>query len=202
MIAPVLYAVPGLLLGGICLAMQGPLPGDVALTRLLQDIFGTTPAWAEMLTTTAKMPGLWATLVVASILDGLRSGWRGALAPPLALALAYVVDGVARLLMFAPRPAAELVAVAAPSASSGLPSTFGLVYGALFGAVLCVRPRGRTALGLAAAMSVLLLAGASARMVLGGHWGSQVAASLLLGVALAGAAQILVERWCGHPTSC
>jgi len=88
--------------------------------------------------------------------------------------------------VFAPKPAAELVAVAAPSASSGLPSTFGLVYAGLFGAALLASGRGGASAAAGAALAgLLVVAGSGARIVLGGHWTSQLAASLLLGLALA-----------------
>jgi hypothetical protein len=92
--------------------------------------------------------------------------------------------------VFAPKPATELVAVAAPSGSSGLPSTFGLVYAGLFGAALLASGRGGASGAAAPAVAGLLVtAGSCARIVLGGHWTSQLLASLSLGLALAALAQ-------------
>jgi len=178
-------AAGALLLGAACSIAQGPLPGDLAITGALQAALGTTPPWALAMTETAKMPWLAATLTVAVALEAVRAGWRGALGPPVALLLALALDALLRLVLFAPRPSADLVAVASASASSGLPSTFGLFYGALFGAAACLLARRRAAaLAASSLAAALLVVGACARVVLGGHWSSQVLASLLLGAAL------------------
>jgi membrane-associated phospholipid phosphatase len=180
----------GLLLGAACVIAQGPLPGDVALVRSLQAIAGASPAWAALLTRTAKPPLVWATAGLAAALGFVRGGGRGAAAPPLTFLAAQLVDTVLRGAIFAPRPTPGLVAVVAPASGSGLPSTFALVYGALFGSVI-LTPRGRgTAPAIAAWVGVVLLAaGACARIVLAGHWPSQVLASLLVSFALAMAVQ-------------
>ena len=187
-----------LALGGACLLAQGPLPGDVGATRLLQALFGDDPGWARFLTKSARAPGLWATLLLAIGLAGIRGGRRAALVPPLALIVALLLDVALRALIFAPRPDASLVKVASASAGSGLPSTFALVYGALFGAVLFVRARtgGRAPTrerlvgGLAAGM---IVAGGGARIVLGGHWASQVLASLALACAAVLALRVALQ---------
>jgi len=173
------------LVGAACLAAQGPLPGDVAATRALQSVLGESPAWAQWVTPSAKAPGVWATLCVAVALAYARGGAPAAAAPPVALLAAHGLDTLLRALVFAPKPDPELVAVAVRSAASGLPSTFGLVYGGLFGAVL-LAPAARDAPATAAAAlaAALLAVGACARLVLGGHWASQMLASLLLAFAL------------------
>ncbi|CAG0997721.1 hypothetical protein BURK2_02786 [Burkholderiales bacterium] len=184
--------------GAACLAAAGPVPGDVALVRALQGILGPAPGFAEAVTATAKPPWLFATLALAMVLAGRGGGWRRAIATLVALAAAHGADSALRALIHAPRPMPDLVAVAAPSASSGLPSTFGLVYGALFGSVVLAsigRPPG--SMPLAAVSIVLLAIGAVSRTVLGGHWPSQMLASLLLGFAIACAARLVVERLLG-----
>lgn len=190
--APVLLALLALLIGGASVAMQGPLPGDATIARASQDLFGSAPGWAFGLTETAKAPLLWATLVVASALAWLAAGGRGALAVPVAYALAFAADKALRAAIFVPRAAEPLVAVAEAASSSGLPSTFGLVHGAMFGVAALApgRTRARAALRLAAI--ALLLCGCTARVVLGGHWPSQMLASAALGVALAGLALAIV----------
>nr|WP_314443718.1 phosphatase PAP2 family protein [uncultured Sphingomonas sp.] len=169
------------------MAFPGPLPGDVTLTLTVQRLLGDDPAWARWLTQSAKFPMAWALLGIAAALTWIVRGWRGALAAGFAFALAHGLDKLLRLLVSTPRPSADLVAVAAPASSSGLPSTFGLVYGALFGLTTIAalgqrRPAARAILLLSAA---LLASGFLARVVLGGHWPSQMLLSLLLG-ALAG----------------
>ena len=173
--------VTSLVLGAACLVAQGPLPGDVAVTRALQSLMGEAPAWAEFLTNTAKSPGVWLTLCLSVGLAYARAGWWSTAAPPLALLVAHLMNGFLRALIFAPKPSSELVSVATASAASGLPSTFALVYGGLFGAVVFA-PGERNVVSTSAAIlsAGFIAVGACARLVLGGHWASQVLASLLL----------------------
>lgn len=189
----VLLAVSACLVGGASLALQGPLPGDVAVTLAVQDALGTRSAWAGWLTDTARAPMLWGTIMIAALLAYRVSGWRGAVAAPLAYGLAFVADKAFRAVIFAPRPDPALIAVADPSASSGLPSTFGLVYAAMFGAALLAKGHRRTwpARTIAAA---LIVAGCTARVALGGHWPSQIAASATFGLMLALGALALTRR--------
>jgi membrane-associated phospholipid phosphatase len=170
--------------------MQGPLPGDVAATQGLQAMLGTDPDWARWLTAIAKAPFLWGTLALAVLLAWRVGRWRAALAVPLAYALAFAADKALRAMVYVPRPDPALVAVADPSASSGLPSTFGLVFGAAFGVSLLTRGD-KSARWIA---GTLLIAGLAARIVPGGHWPSQMLASATLGVLLALAALATVRR--------
>lgn len=192
--APVLLALIGLVIGGASAVLQGPLPGDVALTRSVQAVMGARPEWAEWLTATAKAPLLWGTLAVAGMLAWRVGHWRAALAVPIAYALAFATDKACRAVLFVPRPDPELVAVTAPSASSGLPSTFGLVYGAMFGAALLASGLARRSRPARIIAAALLLAGIAARVVSGGHWGSQMVASTALGLVLAWAAVTVIRR--------
>lgn len=188
----------GVIMGGACLIAQGPLPGDVAATRLLQAAFGDDPVWARLLTRSAHAPWLWPTLLVAVGLAFLRGGRWTALVPPFGWIIVLVVDRGLRALVFAPRPAASLVEVASVGEGSGLPSTFALVYGVTFGAVLLARARreersrmeGTLAVVVAAAV---LMAGCAGRIVLGGHWPSQVLASLALAFTIVLSLQVAID---------
>ena len=188
-LAAVVGLAAGVLLGVASWSAQGPLPGDVAVTRGLQGLFGAEPGWAESLTRTAKAPWVWPTLLVGAALAVLKSGWRGAATVAVAFLLAKGLDFALRATIHVPKPTADLVPVASPSDASGLPSTFGLAYGAAFGAALLL-PRavgGAGAVGgiVAAVVAAgLLVAGACCRVVLGGHWFSQMAASLLVAFGL------------------
>jgi hypothetical protein len=154
--------------GGASLLWQGPVPGDAALAAALQAAFGTQPAWAGWLTATAKAPLLFATLALGMGLAWRTTGWRPAAAVPLAYALAFVADKGLRAVLFVPRPDPALVAVTEPAASSGLPSTFGLVYGAMLGAAVLAPGGGVQGRAARLAAGVLLIAGMAARIVLGG----------------------------------
>lgn len=182
------------LMGGASLWAQGPLPGDTALTLALQSAFSSGPGWAGWLTASAKAPILLGTIMLAAMLAWAVAGVRAAVSVPIAYALAFFADKALRAVLFVPRPDPALVAVAEPAASSGLPSTFGLMYGALFGAALLARPRGGKVIPVRLIAAGLLLAGCAARVVLAGHWASQITASTALGLALAKAALALALR--------
>jgi len=177
----ILLAFAGVVIGMASLFVQGPLPGDVFLTRMVQAIMGNEPSWAGFLTKTAKYPLLWLTLAIGIGMAWGRNGWRGAAAIPVVFICAQIIDKVLRVLVYVPRPTPDLVSVVSLSTSSGFPSTFALVYGAIFGVILVAPGRkGLIPAGLAALSLMLLGAGVSARIVLGGHWMSQMIASLLL----------------------
>lgn len=191
--ATAVLAVLVVLSGGASLAVQGPLPGDAALTLGLQELLGPRPAWAGWLTKTAKAPLLWGTLVLVGGLGWWSAGLRGAASVPLAYGLAFLADKGLRAALFVPRPDPAVVAVADPAASSGLPSTFGLVYGAMFGAALLASGSARPGIAARCLAGLLLAGGATARIVLGGHWASQMVASTALGLLLALAALAITD---------
>gem|GEM_PF-847640 len=193
--AGVLVAV-AVVVGAAVLAADGPLPGDASLTRAVQDGLGASPAWARALTDTAKPPAAFALTAAVAAAGWAVGGVRNAAAAGLSFALAFAADKLLRLVMHVPKPDAALVAVDAPSASSGLPSTFALTYGALLG-VLLLAPRTARRPAVDAVRLVaaaLLAAGLLARVVLGGHWTSQMIASTAAGLALGGLALSLSDR--------
>jgi len=173
-------------LAGIAsLVAGGPVPGDVGITRALQSLLGAAPDWAGFMTQTAKAPLLWGTLAIGSGLAALIGGWREAIAVPLAYGLAWLADKALRALLFVHKPDADLVAVASASTASGLPSTFGLVYGSVFGVVFWLQGNTAAAIPARLAALLLILTGSAARIVLVGHWTSQMIASICVGVLLA-----------------
>ncbi|CAN5176177.1 hypothetical protein BH10PSE13_BH10PSE13_03900 [soil metagenome] len=186
-------ASAGLLLGGLSCWAQGPLPGDVPVTRAVQALLGVNPLWANIVTKTATAPWMWLmTALVALVLGWLRGG-RMALTVVLSFAVAVALDGLLRHFIHVPRPLADLIAVAKPSPSSGLPSTFGLVGGATMGLVALIDRRGAgrfvAVLGWA-----YLLAGFAARVTMGGHWASQLLASYAVALGFAMLLRGIVAR--------
>lgn len=181
-------------LGGAAWLLQGPVPPDVRVTRFLQGVLPTPFDWPGRLSALGKMPWVLATIGAGAGLAALVGGVRGALAVPLAYGLARLADLALRAVLFVPRPNPELIAAAGASASSGLPSTFGLTFGALFSVAFWVRgPPGR-AEAVRLIVAFLLLLGALARILPGGHWPSQMIASLVLGAVLAGLAVRIALR--------
>jgi membrane-associated phospholipid phosphatase len=194
MIKAALLACLVLVTGAASCIMQGPVPGDIAMTKALQQALGFEPEWALWLTDTAKAPLLWGTMAVASGLAWVVAGGRAVLAVPLAYGLAFAADKALRAMVSVPRPDATVVAIAEPSSSSGLPSTFGLVYGAIFGVALLAGASIKTVLPARLAAAGLIVAGSIARVVLGGHWMSQMIGSVALGLLLALGATGLTVR--------
>lgn len=178
----------GLVLGLGLLAAKFPvLPGDVALVRLGQSLVGESTGWAYTITNIAKAP--WAYVLVgltAGISWRLRGPWTAG-SSVIAYLLAHGIDRLLKPLIGRPRPSPELIEVAGSTAGFSCPSTFALVYAATFGFLLCMlcqQPRsGWRNAGLVFCALALLL-GASARVVLGGHWPSDLVFSYLLGALL------------------
>lgn len=177
----------GLLLGLLNWVMQGPVPGDALLTRSLQALFGHQPGWANIITKSATEPWMWAMTLAVAILLHILHGARMALAAPISFALAIAADGLLRFYLHSPRPLAALVAVAKPSPSSGLPSTYGLVTGATIGLLAIVALADRRGVVRAIGWIAIgwMVAGWAARVTMGGHWTSQLLASYALSAIMA-----------------
>lgn len=132
-----------LIAGGASLWTQGPAPVDLAITRLLQQFVAADAPWIVWLSQTAGWPGIVVTALVAAVFAASLAGLRGAAAALGGMILAMVTERALRLIIWVPRPSAELVDVAKASASSGLPSTFAIFYGAACGALILLAPRRR-----------------------------------------------------------
>lgn len=174
----------GLLLGALSCWAQGPLPGDLPVTRALQAVLGIKPSWAEIVTKTATAPWMWLMTGLVALVLGWLHGWRMAVTVVLSFAVAIALDGFLRHFIHVPRPLAELVGVAKPSPGSGLPSTFGLVGGATMGLVATIGRRGAGRYLMLVGWAYLF-AGFAARVTMGGHWPSQLLASYAAAMGLA-----------------
>ncbi|QEG24901.1 phosphatase PAP2 family protein [Mariniblastus fucicola] len=180
-----IFLAIGIAGGAASVVSQGPLPADIAITRFLQSTLGSEPSWAGPITQSAKPPTVWLLLVGGLGLVWIRTGWRGPVAVLTAFLSIKLVDFILRASVHTPKPIADLVAVASPSESSGFPSTFGLVYGAVFGCIVFARSSDDWKSTAALVTSIgMILIGAISRIVLGGHWTSQMVASLCLAFAI------------------
>lgn len=182
-------------LGGSSLWLQGPLPLDLEMTRGLQRLIDARSPWIEWLSMTAGWPGIIATTLVAAVFAASLARLPGAVALILGTGVAMASERLLRMLIYAPRPSDATVEVAKISASSGLPSTFALFYGALCGSLILLGggKNGREGTAVRWAAGALLLVGCAGRVAAGGHWTSQVLASAALG----GLAAILALRLAG-----
>jgi len=182
-------------LGGANWGLQSPLPLDIEITRLLQDGIDARASWIDWLSQTAG----WPLIIVSTLVAGLFAASLGRLPGAAALIggviIAMASERLLRLAMYAPRPSEELVEVAKASASSGLPSTFAIFYGAVCGGLILLahRKRGTEALAVRIVAWALLAIGCIGRVAAGGHWTSQVMASAALG----GLAAIVATRIAG-----
>lgn len=181
-----------LVLGGAGVWLNGPLPLDIEATRLLQQGINARAAWIEWLSETAGWPLIVVSTLVAGLFAASLARLPGALAVIIGVGIAMAAERLLRLAIFVPRPSSEMVEVAKASASSGLPSTFAIFYGAACGGLILLthRMRGREAMAVRIAAWALLIIGCAGRVAAGAHWTSQVLASAALG----GLAAILAAR--------
>ena len=181
-----------LVLGGGGVWLNGPLPIDVEATRLLQQGIDARAPWIGWLSETAGWPWIIVSTLVAGLFAASLARLPGAAAVIIGVGIAMASERLMRLAIFVPRPSPELVEVAKASASSGLPSTFAIFYGAACGGLIMLThgKRGAEAMAVRFAAWALLIVGCAGRVAAGGHWTSQVLASAALG----GLAAILAAR--------
>ncbi len=156
--------------------VSGPVPGDVAITRAIQALVPADAEWTARMTGAAKMPWLLASLALSAATCFWMAGWRGLLLLALAMALAFTLDAGLRASFHVPKPTADMVAVLSPSASSGLPSTFALRFGAMLGVPLLLA-HWQHWWAVFWLVIALFAAGFIARVAPGGHWPSQMLAT-------------------------
>jgi membrane-associated phospholipid phosphatase len=169
----------------VCLTYLLYLPGDVASTRFIQSVLPESKRWAQVLSSTAKMPLLLVLIAVTFILSWVIAGWRAgllSLASFIGLSLLGTWLGPA---VSQPRPSPELVEVTGTLSGSAFPSIFAFHYISTLGfvAVLAgVKASGKLRWILLTVCCSLLVVGAIARVELAAHWPSDVALSYLIGL--------------------
>jgi membrane-associated phospholipid phosphatase len=191
----VALVILSLVLGGWSYWQQGPLPLDLAITRHLQTLIAAQSLWIEWLSSSAGWPMIVVSALVVAVFAASLAGLRGAAGALAGIGLAMAAERGLRMLIFVPRPDPALVDVAKASASSGLPSTFAIFYGAAAAALVLTSlgKRGREAQIVRWGAVVLLVAGCVGRVAAGGHWTSQVVASAALGALASLAAMHLFK---------
>ena len=160
----------------------GPLPGDLALTRLLQ---GLPPDGPAGLLLSYVGDAVWFLPVVALAVALLWRRWADALFILLASVTGLLVGDALKLLVARPRPPVELVQTPGPSDSYGFPSGTALLTVALVGAacyLLRPAPRPHFVVVLAASLLLAVTVGIS-RVYVGEHWATDVLGGWLFGGA-------------------
>jgi membrane-associated phospholipid phosphatase len=161
------------------------LPGDVAVTRLIQALLPESKRWAQVLSSTAEMPWVLVLIAVTFCLSWIIGGWRASLLSLAAFIGLGLLGKWLGPLIAQPRPSPELVQVTRTLSGSAFPSIFAFHYMATVGfvAVLAAaKGSGMVRWVLLVFCVSLLIAGWIARVALAAHWPSDVALSYLIGI--------------------
>lgn len=172
------------ILGAVIAAHPGPLAGELAFVRALQDLPEPVPSLAEFVRFTTGSEG--ALLVAAPAIAWLV--WRGRrddyLAVAVVLGTILVVQPVTKEIVDRPRPDTSQVDVRAGHESRSYPSGHSLstttVWGAAAGLLWLARRR-----RLAAIATVPIVLTGFASSVQGVHWPSDAIGGTLVGFAAA-----------------
>ena len=161
------------------------LPGDVSITRLIQSVLPESKHWAQVLSSTAKMPWVLVLIALTFALSWMISGWRASLLSIASFIGLWLLGNWLGPVIAQPRPSPELVQVAEATPGSAFPSIFAFNYISTAGylAVLsAVKGSGKLRWALLVICTSLLVIGGTARIDLAAHWPSDVAISYLIGL--------------------
>lgn len=160
------------------------LPGDLTLARGIQTLGPVSNALAQWTTKSAETPWSFILLGLSVLGAWAISGRRAALlAFPVFFGL-WLFGIWLSPLIAQPRPSPDLIGVIGRPRGFSFPSIFGLIYASTFGYIALLalaRSRGPAAIFIAVACALVLLVGASARIVLGAHWPSDLWVAYLMG---------------------
>jgi undecaprenyl-diphosphatase len=167
-------------------AGEGTLPGDVPVTRAVQD--ASLPG-AEILAKIVNSVGGTTGILLVTLVGAYLLARRGQGAAALVLIGAFALRCANALLkgpIESPRPTSDLVHVAETSDGFGFPSAHVMGVVILYGALLVLAPelirsRAWRLLVQAAALLMLLTIGYG-RISVGAHWPSDVLGAYLYGV--------------------
>jgi len=159
-------------------------PGDVICTRLVQSLLPESKRWAQLLSSTAKMPWVLVLVAVTFCLSWVIAGRRAALLSLASFMGLWWLGEWLGPLIGQRRPSPELVQVADSLSGSAFPSIFAFNYGSTVGflAVLAgLKTSGKLRWATVIICSSLLFVGWIARVDLAAHWPSDVGISYLIG---------------------
>lgn len=166
------------------LIADGPLPGEVALIRWLQDFGQPVPAFADVVRATTGTEGNLVVGILPAIWLVGRFGRRGLAAVAICLASMLVVQPVAKELVDRDRPTSAEVEVRAEHASRSYPSGHSLSTTTVWGSAALLAARsGRR--GAAGVLTVPIACTGVASGIHGVHWASDAIAGTIIGAAAA-----------------
>ena len=169
----------------ICMKYLPYLPGDVAVTRLIQSCLPESKNWAQVLSSTAKPPWVFGLIAVTFVFSWVIAGWRAGLLSIASFVGLWLLGTWLGPVIGQPRPSPELVQVAESAAGSAFPSIFAFNYMATIGflGVLAALKAVRSLRwALLIICTSLLVIGGIARIDRAAHWPSDVAISYLIGL--------------------
>ncbi len=158
----------------------GPLPGDLALSRLFQQ---PLPDGLVGYLLVRASDVVWFLSPLAVLVAMLVRQWLAAAFILLASFIGVLVAVVIRALVARPRPTADLVRVYVSPESYSFPSTTAFFAATFLGIVgyLAWQPRRRV--GIVTLGILLLLSSGLSRVYVGAHWVTDVLGGWLLGGA-------------------
>lgn len=173
-------------------AVDGPLPGEVAIIRWLQDFGQPVPAFADVLRFTTGTEGNLLIGALPAVWLVRRHGRRGVAAVAICLTAMLAVQPVSKALVDRDRPDETQVEVRAEHTSRSYPSGHSLSTTAVFGtAALYAWRTGRR--GWALLIAVPIPATAVSSGIHGVHWASDAIAGTIIGGAAAWTAVAVLQ---------
>ena len=174
----------------------GPLPGDLALTRWLQDWLPPDDLAGSLLPYTSRI--VWFLAVAFLAVTLLRRQWLAALFVFVAGVTGLLVGDALKLLVVRARPSAELVWVYDLSEGYSFPSTTALLSVVLLGMICYLAGRERPwrpfVVVVLCVWLLLVLASGISRIYVGEHWATDVLGGWLIGGAWL-LILIAIHRW-------
>lgn len=187
----------GLALVGAALAIvahgAGPLPGDLRLSQAIQSIGTFDSAIGGVLTLLGK--AIWPLATLTLIVALVVRRWTAALLLLVGGAGGLLLgEYVLKPLVARPRPSPDLLAVLDPTTSYGFPSSTSLLAAILAGLIVMLVPPQRQTLALVLGLVVVLITGL-ARVYVGEHWPTDIAASWCFAGAWLLVVRTVASRW-------
>jgi membrane-associated phospholipid phosphatase len=182
---------------GLMARGAGPLPGELTMTRWLQESLPPDGLIGSLLTYTGRL--VWALPIAFLAVALLRQRWLAALFVLVGAVTGLLLGDALKLLVARARPSVELVRINEPSDGHGFPSTTALLTVVLLGAVCYLVwrewPRGPLLAALLCVSLLSVLASGISRVRAGEHWATDVLGGWLFGSAWLLILIFIHRRW-------